>query len=263
MEKLTNYTEVQTDDGSTTLYSKRYGESCHSTSGARAETNLHYIRGCKLPELTQQQQEVNVLEVGFGTGIGFQETLALTEENGCFLNFISFEIDSDLIIYVLQKLNLEYIKNEDYYQVQSSKYNLMIFYGNARDKIKIIKKHFEAKFNAIYQDAFSPKRNSILWTTEWFKELKKLADTNCIMSTYSSSSSIRKSMLAAGWFVTKGEKFGPKRSSTRANTIGPSDQDITQHLKRSPAIEITDKNYREYKLENSSDKVENEKNKNL
>jgi len=258
MKTLKNYEEIQTEDGSTTLYSKAYGESCHSTSGARSETILHYVKGCGIDQISNKTTPVNVLEVGFGVGIGFQETLEFTSKQNCFLNFISFEIDAELIEFVLEKLNIPFQKNEDCYQCQSKDFNLLIFYGNARDKISKVPDYFNEKFYAIYQDAFSPKRNAILWTTEWFKDLKNLAGPDCTLSTYSSSSSIRKSLIAAGWFVTKGDKFGPKRSSTRANLKGITDLDILEHLKRSPAIEITDENYDSYKLEGK-----NEKNLNL
>ena len=248
MKELKNYKQIITEDGSITLFSEIYGESCHSTSGAETETDLHYISGCNIPAISKQLDSINILEVGFGLGIGLKQTLKTTIPNSCFLNFISFEIDSDLIEATLDELKYEYTKNSHCYVVKNDELNLLVFYGNARASIDTIPKYFDEKFHAIYQDAFSPKRNAILWTTEWFKLLKSLADKECILSTYSSSSSIRKSLLAANWFVTKGDKFGPKRSSTRANLIGPSHSDILEHLKRSPAIEITDSNYKTYTL---------------
>ena len=248
MKELKNYHIVPTEDGSFTLFSKLYNENCHSTSGAINETNLHYIQGCKVDILSQNQNEINVLEIGFGAGVGFKETLKTCQMNQCFLNFISFEIDHELIEGILDDMNLPYLKKEHHYLAEAETFKLMIYYGNARETIHFLKDEFDQKFHAIYQDAFSPKRNAILWTTEWFKDLKMLALDNCIMSTYSSSSSIRKSMLAAGWKIYKGAKFGPKRSSTRAKLKGQSDQDILEHLERSPAGEITDNNFKSYTL---------------
>lgn len=248
-KNLKNYQEVPTEDGSITLYSSLYGENCHSTSGAASETRLHYIQGCKVDQFSRENDAINILEVGFGTGLGFSESLKVCESNNCFLNFVSFEIDSELIEYVLAGLNLDYQKTTHTYEVKTHTFNLIIFFGNARNSIKQLSSYFPNNFDVIYQDAFSPKRNAILWTTQWFMELKTMAQPHCILSTYSASSSIRKSLIAAQWFVTKGEKFGPKRSSTRANLIGPSDQDILEQLNRSPAIELTDNNYQHYQLE--------------
>lgn len=253
MKKLENYEEIITEDGSTTLFSKTYQEACHSKSGAIEETILHYIKGCRITEISQKYQSINIIEVGFGTGIGFKETLNALKQDSRMLNFVSFEIDCDLIEHFLNNNKYEYTKNENFYQVINSsgqvKFNLRIFHGNARESIKFLTSHEPTSFSAIYQDAFSPKRNSILWTTQWFADLLTLANEDCIMSTYSASSSIRKSMVAANWKVYKGEKFGTKRTSTRAKVQGTTDSDIILRLERSPAMEITDENYKNYKLD--------------
>ena len=241
--RLRNYEIIETQDGSQTYYSKVYGEACHSTSGATSETILHYIKGCNILEQSKVLDEIFVLEVGFGTGIGFKETLNCTR-NTCKLNFQSFEIDSDLIEYFFEQEGLNFILNDDVYLAEGPDFKLTVLSGNARESIAKINQ----KFHAIYQDAFSPKRNAILWTTEWFKDLLKFASPDCIMSTYSASSSVRKAMVAAGWKVYNGEKFGVKRSSTRARISGETEEEIMLHLNRSPAITITDKNYKEYTL---------------
>jgi hypothetical protein len=53
-------------------------------------------------------------------------------------------------------------------------------------------------------------------------------------------------LIKAGWKLYKGDKFGPKRSSTRAKLIGKTENDILLQLERSPAVEITDDNYMKY-----------------
>lgn len=63
-----------------------------------------------------------------------------------------------------------------------------------------------------------------------------------ILSTYSASSSIRKSLTEAGWILKRGDKFGPKRSSTRAYLRGETDPEILLHLERSPVAALTDDN---------------------
>ena len=247
MDQLSQYKIIQTEDGSTTLFSKKFNEACHSTSGARSETKLHYIQGCAVPELAEQKKEIFVLEVGFGTGLGFEETLSTCSGYKCYLHFHSFEIDDELFIYFCKKRNLSFEQTNDFFQVKGESFQLTCWRGDARQSIKKIKQD-NLKFDCVYQDAFSPKRNAILWTTEWFKDLGQVVTPEAILSTYSSSSSIRKSLLCAGWKVRKGEKFGPKRSSTRATLAGESDQEILDHLQRSPAPELTDNNYHEYVL---------------
>jgi chorismate dehydratase len=259
VKKLINYDIIITDDGSPTLFSKIYDENCHSLSGATEETNLHYIDGCKIVSASKEHFPLNIFEVGFGTGLGFKLTCIALSDNKEF-NFVSTEIDKDLVEYYFtsNKLNYEYNDSLSFYIHKSNNHTLYVFIGNARDSIKNLPSIFSEKFHAIYQDAFSPKRNSILWTTQWFEQLKNIAHEKCIMSTYSSSSSVRKSMVAAGWKLYSGEQFGKKRTSTRAVLIGETEPDILRRLDASPVTTITDDNYKTYTIENT-----HEKNKNL
>ncbi len=247
--KLGQYTSIMTEDGSQTLYSEHYQEACHSTSGARQETITHYIEGCKLLDKCENHNPVFILEIGFGTGIGFQETLKFFKTKSCKLHYISLEIDPYLVERFSRNENITLEQKGNTYLMKTDAYTLEIVTGDARKTIKTLSAY---KFHAIYQDAFSPKKNADLWTVEWFQDLRKLAHNDCHMSTYSSSSSIRKSMLKAGWSLFKGAKFGPKRSSTRAALTGESDPDILLQLERSPAPIITDANFEDYQKGNLS-----------
>lgn len=241
--QLKNYEIVETSDGSKTLYSKSFGESCHSTSGAILETKLHYIQGCEIEEKSKTHKEnLSILEVGFGTGIGFIET---KKALSAFFTFVSLEIDKDLVIYAKNNIPELFLleKKDHFYELKTHHFHLIILLGDARKTLPTL----NLKFHAIYQDAFSPKKNASLWTAEWFKLLRDKSHPDVIMSTYSSSSSIRKSMIEAGFKLYKGEKFGPKRSSTRARLTGETDQEILNHLERSPAITLTDANKDTYK----------------
>jgi len=249
MNKYTNYTEIETADGSTTLHSKIYGESCHSTSGAVSETKTHYLEGCDILAKSRVHKRLSILEVGFGVGIGFDETKKLLQDTPNEFVFVSFEIDLELIQTYANKNQITFEGNKNIYTHTTNNYELIILLGDARETISQVSDVCPDGIHAIYQDAFSPKRNPVLWTTEWFQHLKAFSHKTCLMSTYSASSSIRKSMIAAGWIVYNGVAFGPKRSSTRAKLTGTIDIDLKERLERSPAIEITDDNYKQYKLD--------------
>lgn len=240
---MSDYKVIKTEDGSNTVYSPLYDESCHSTSGAIEETKLHYIEGCKI----SAREKPLILEVGFGTGLGFIETCRSKSD---YFTFVSLEIDSNMI--EIAKNNYPELKEiklqNSVYRLKTDNFELIILLGDARFTLKKFLSENTYKINCIYQDAFSPKRNSILWTYEWFKLLKDNSHEDCIMSTYSSSSSIRKSMIAAGWILYPGESFGPKRASTRAKLNGETHQDIIHKLERSPVQMLTDSNAKEYIL---------------
>jgi chorismate dehydratase len=231
---------VPTEDGSFTFFSEAFQEACHSTGGARAETLVHYIQGCNILEKAKSPAPLTILEVGFGLGLGFLTTREQIPSEKKF-HFISLELDRNLLEWFKDKhseFNLVWKKN--ILEAEFENFKLTIIQGNARCALPDYLKYHHIKWNAIYQDAFSPKKNPAIWTKEWFSLLKDHSHSDAILSTYSSSASIRKALIETGWSVYKGEQFGKKRTSTRASLIGTSDPEIVKLLERSPVMALTD-----------------------
>ena len=239
---------VETQDGSFTLFSEAFQEACHSTTGAKSETILHYLEGCQIKKKLELHRPLTILEVGFGLGVGFLTTYEQLPKDRKW-NFLSLEIDRNLLEWFrLSHLEHEFLKNltwieKDGLQILEAKnefITLTILQGDARKTLAQYIEGHDIEWHAIYQDAFSPKRNPVLWTKEWFTLLKKNSHPDVILSTYSASTSIRKSLFETGWGIQKGEKFGPKRTSTRAVLNAPTDPEILLHLERSPTTSISD-----------------------
>ncbi len=232
------YQLVTTEDGSETLFSEAFNEACHSTAGARAETRFHYLEGCRLSELLHSFDEINILEVGFGTGIGWLETLAFFKNYPQKkLNFTSLELDAALLSWSVPEAKKI---NALTYELEQDNSKLRVLIGDARHSIHTLPSEH---FHAIYQDAFSPKRNPTLWTHQWFTDLKRVAHPDCTLATYSASVSIRKSLLKSGWSVFEGPAFAQKRSSTRANLSGVMDPEFLAKLNTHAIAALDDKDF--------------------
>ena len=245
---------IQTEDGSYTLFSENFQEACHSVSGAVQETLLHYVQGCQIEKKAELKNELSILEVGFGLGIGFLTTFDVLKNHKKPWSFLSLEIDEQLLEWFrVENSSHPFLKNLQWKNDNGSKVleakndqiKLSILCGNARKTLPHFLETHYFQWDCIYQDAFSPKKNPILWTVEWFELLKKHANPDALLSTYSASSSIRKSLLEAGWYLQKGEKFGPKRTSTRASLVGESDPEILLQLERSPVFALKDDNFKD------------------
>lgn len=232
---------VETADGSFTLYSERFEENCHSTAGARAETLTHYLAGCDVEGLLKSQETVRVLEVGFATGLGWAMTKELAHQYPrAQLDFVSLELDDELIRWAIPAATRHQLNDLVYYELIDGNARLRVLSGDARSTLISFKRYFPATFQAIYQDAFSPKKNPTLWTVEWFRLLGELSTPATLLSTYSASISIRKALTEAGWGVSMGAPFGPKRTSTRARWGASSDPTILALLERSPTPALKD-----------------------
>jgi tRNA U34 5-methylaminomethyl-2-thiouridine-forming methyltransferase MnmC len=158
------------------------------------------------------------------------------------------ELDEDLFLWSIKTTfkEFKFIKTDNYYFLDynpNSKVavTIKIFIGDGRKTIPLAySQNLLPKFTAIFQDAFSPKKNPALWTVEWFLELKRLSSLEVYLSTYSASVSVRKSMLVAGWHIENCKGFGQKRTMTKGRLIGSTDNGLSAELKKSPTLELHD-----------------------
>ena len=220
---LGTYEIIKTQDGTNTLYSEFFNENCHSTAGATSETLFNYIEGCQLlkqaKKLYQQNLPLNILEVGFGLGIGPKTTFEYFDKYfpQIKINFYSFELDNKLVDWAIEhtKINTNNYPSLDSYLNKKFNSTISIIIGDARKSIYSLQET-KFKFHAIFQDPFCPQNNQSLWTKQWFHQLKQVAKDDCILSTYSASTKIRKALLTSGWKVFSAPGFQQKKESTRA-----------------------------------------------
>lgn len=251
---LGNYTILRTEDGSLTVHSGVYDENCHSTSGAWQETVHNYVQGCQVLEKLEVKPKVTIFEVGFGVGLGIYACLNqikahFDNHEVIFkrLHFISTEIDRDFAIWALTESDFakEYtltksqlVETESKIEVEIDGCLLTILIGDARETITLISD--EVLLDCIFQDPFSFRKNPTLWTLEWFRNLRSLSYEETVLSTYSSSARVRKTMLSAGFKIIEREGFGRKRTCTQAVCYTPANNKLNEQLERSKAKIILD-----------------------
>ena len=81
-----------TADGSNTLYNETIGEHYHSKHGALQESKHVFIEaGLKHAINCFADQEINILEVGFGTGLNFLLSAACCAEQQIPLRYTALE----------------------------------------------------------------------------------------------------------------------------------------------------------------------------
>ena len=260
---LGNYKIVKTEDNTETIWSEYFDEACHNLSGAYEETIYNYIEGCNIPDSFAKKAEVAILDVGFGVGVGLKaliEQVHISPNSNLKLFYYSIELDEILLQWAL-KTTHPYIELERFEKnVGSSKLvcfegkwqgspnennkiiEIQIYVGDGRLTLPMASSLSLIKpLDAIFQDAFSPKKNPTLWSVEWFLFLKSISSPLVELSTYSSSVSIRKSLLSANWIIANAKGFANKKSMTKAKLIGETSEELLLQMTRSPSLEIRDK----------------------
>ena len=247
-----HYQVVTTGDGSLTLHSENFDESCHSKAGAMEETREIYFEGTQLLSAFQERETVNLLEVGFGAGIGALCLFSLMQEHQLEktrIQYTSLELDPALIqFFTDNNPQFSSVENDIGFGLQSDSLDIRVLIGDARETINRLLNDQRESFHILFQDAFSPRKNPRLWTSQWFFDLYQVSHPSARMSTYSATSAIRKSMLKAGWKVANRAGFQHKKSATIASKSGQSDPELLKKLERSPACTLTDENAQDYRL---------------
>ena len=209
------HTMTLSEDGSYTAYSKEYDEHYHSTKDGALHESLvkHVIPAFKIK---QNQDEINILDICYGLGFNTLATLYYAKKNNIRskINIYSPELDASL---VKSLKNFTYPKEFDEFKEIVSElcengvydngvWHVEIFLGDAREYVKTFEYN---KFDIVYQDAFSPSTNPVLWTYEYFSDIKKCIKEDGILTTYSTALATRLALYENSFnvYINSGEDF--------------------------------------------------------
>lgn len=243
LDKQNVHASAQTADGSVTLYSDEFGEHYHSLKdGALTETLYKHV----IPAYTYVSQkgleEVSVLDICFGLGYNTLATLYYFRQQG-FKGKIyieSPEMDESLITNLA---NLEYpgefssllpvidaLSKNRTYRDESNEVKIVI--GDAREMIKETK----TKYHVVYQDPFSPKKNPLLWTEEYFTDIKVHLYETSILTTYSQATPVRMGLYKQGFYLFEQEveRIRPGTIASLEQISGLKPIDMALKLQRNP-----------------------------
>ncbi|WP_281951545.1 tRNA (5-methylaminomethyl-2-thiouridine)(34)-methyltransferase MnmD [Nitrosophilus kaiyonis] len=209
---------VKSLDGTFTAYSENFDECYHNIKdGALSESLKKHVEVAF--KFFEKKDDITILDICFGLGYNTFSTLYyLKKENiNKKIHIISPEMDKELVQslknfsypkeFDFLKDIIEKISNDFYYEDENIKIEVKI--GNARDIIKKIDK----KIDIVYQDPFSPKKNPLLWTVEYFKDISKILDYNALITTYSIATPVRLALYEAGFRVYEREIEGLKKQT--------------------------------------------------
>jgi len=108
---------------------------------------------------------------------------------------------------------LEAVAATGHYEDETIKIDVL--FGDARALLPTL----ETSFDIVYQDAFSPEHNPVLWTLEYFAELARLTHESSVITTYSTALRTRLALHENGFnvYVNRGEGY---RNATVASKGG-------------------------------------------
>jgi tRNA U34 5-methylaminomethyl-2-thiouridine-forming methyltransferase MnmC len=213
----------ETSDGSHTLYVPELDEHYHSIHGAVQESMFIFIKNgfdfCKASPL-------NILEVGFGTGLNALLTAIRSMTGSREVNYNSIEkypLDNSIV----SSLNHYKFAGEEgreiYRRIHAAAWNRIINicpnFNLKKIETDFTKTKLEGRHDLIYFDAFAPDKQPEMWTNEMFDSIASVTNNNGILVTYSAKGEVKRNLKACGFEVTLVPGPPGKRQMIRAIKI--------------------------------------------
>jgi tRNA U34 5-methylaminomethyl-2-thiouridine-forming methyltransferase MnmC len=196
---------ITTSDGSHTLFVPELNEHYHSVHGAVRESTIVFIQN---GYESCTSREVNILEVGFGTGLNALLTLegAIRDKRKVTYTTIEkFPLSSDLT----GRLNYQSFAGENgaglYDAIISAGWNesIRITDNFIINKIKddFLTWPVSGYYNLIYFDAFGPDKQPEMWQENLFRKIGEATTEGGIFVTYSAKGSVKRMLRSSGFEV--------------------------------------------------------------
>ncbi len=216
-----------TDDGSHTLFLPGLNEHYHSTHGAIQESQLVFIHN-GLHHVPVDIHEINLLEVGFGTGLNALLAVLEAKKQRRRINYVAVEpmpVNPEII----EKLNFPSLIGSPeavgyFNKIHTAGWTYPSFLSDyfiiskLQAKLEDISLR-DGQFHLVFFDAFGPDVQPELWTIDIFTQIFKSLAPGGILVTYSCKGNVKRALKAAGFTIEKLPGPAGKREVLRATKI--------------------------------------------
>lgn len=212
---------IQTLDGSTTIHLTEWDECYHSKHGAIQEAQHVFIKNglALFPD-----QNVALLEIGFGTGLNAFITALESKKRNQIIDYVGVEAYPVAAEEVLQM---------NYVAELNANEQLELFQKMHQcnwEETTVLNNHFTLTkrkqffeniidteyFDLIYFDAFGYRVQPELWSTAIFEKMYKALKVGGVLVTYAARGVVKRSMIEVGFRVEKLAGPPGKREMFRA-----------------------------------------------
>jgi len=213
---------IVTDDGSNSIYSEQYGVTYHSRYGAVTES-AHVFIAAGLRYKAVIQQEISILETGFGTGLNALMTMLEAEKRGLAVSYLALETypvspeEAKLLNYPTLLNAVE--RAADFERLHTCPWEEEQIFN---ESFRFIKHHHPIEtfrqpdtFDIIYFDAFVPQAQPEVWTEAIFRNMYDSLKPEGVLVTYCAQGEFKRRLKRVGFSVERLQGPPGKREMTR------------------------------------------------
>ncbi len=213
---------TKSKDGSDTIFVPDLDEHYHSINGATTESIHVFIKNalqyCK-------KEQVNIFEVGFGTGLNALLTWLDIKKNDKIVNYHGIEL------YPLEfklVLNLNYPKilglnkkqTKFFHEMHKVHWNMDVKLDSSFTLHKIHgdihREKLPKNVDIVYFDAFAPDKQPGIWEEKIFKKIFEVMNSKGILTSYSVKGEVKRTLKKVGFVIEKLPGAPGKREMLRA-----------------------------------------------
>ena len=213
---------LRTDDGSLTLRSNELDEHYHSVLGAVQESTHVFIKA-GLEQVGKNN--IDVLEVGLGTGLNLLLTWVRCLEGKLTVNYTALEphpLEQQLLEELAHCTDLAWPGLHEPFiaRMVSPSEEWHEPMGGLRFRKLSARVHdftAAAEYDVIYFDAFGPNTQAEMWTADVFQRMYAVLRPGGMLVTYCAKGEVRRTMEAVGFRVERLDGPPGKHEMLRAN----------------------------------------------
>lgn len=205
---MSNLKIIISEDGSSTIFNETLNETYHSTHGAITESKHVFIKhGLEFGRIHSQQLEV--LEIGMGTGLNLLLSLEYSLQHSFPINYHTLEpfpLSQEIInqLNYEREINNPLIKGElirihEYPWETEVKINEHFILNKTLCKLESFKP--SKSFDLIFFDAFAPKKQPEMWDLQNFTKLFSLVKPGGFLVSYCANGQFKRNLKQAGFTI--------------------------------------------------------------
>ncbi|MBL7792044.1 MAG: tRNA (5-methylaminomethyl-2-thiouridine)(34)-methyltransferase MnmD [Saprospiraceae bacterium] len=216
-------TIIETQDGSHTLYSSRFGESYHSRYGAIQESR-HVFISAGLFYVIPLRKEIRILEMGFGSGLNAFLSLLEAKKREVHLWYDAVEAypiatdDAIALNYPAQVVEPD--ARENFMALHLNNWEewhaITPFFNLRKRHMPIEQLDEEEQYDLVYYDAFAPSAQPELWVSPVLARIYRALKPGGVLVTYCAKGIVKRTLSELGFHVEALPGPPGKREMTRA-----------------------------------------------
>lgn len=219
-----------TEEGSHTIYAKNFEATYHSSHGAIQETRTVFIEAGFLHLSQMGYHTIDILEIGFGTGLNAFMTYLETLKFPINVQYTAFEA------YPIDKALAAQLNYPTLLATEAHQDSFIELHNHPNEPTTLKTTHntdfsfllkvalfedieYSEQFDLIYFDAFAPSTQAHLWEAPFLKKMYKSLRPEGILVTYCAQGAFKRALKSVGFLVENLPGPKGKREMTRAKKV--------------------------------------------